>query len=122
MRRDPASLTPVKTFVKDAATLIVFSTPSSSSLPPETTCGKIPARYGRQRVHFLTHPHVRIARVIGIMAIAAGFVLGIEGLNRPNSVWLHAALGLIVIGLCAQGYAFSRSLLDKIRSRHNQNS
>ena len=56
------------------------------------------------------------------MAIATGFVLGIEGLNRPNSVWLHAALGLIVIGLCAQGYAFSRSLLDNIRSRHNQNS
>lgn len=73
-------------------------------------------------MNVLTHPHVWIARVIGIMAIAAGFVLGIEGLNRPNSVWLHAALGLIVIGLCAQGYAFSRSLLDKIRSRHNQNS
>lgn len=73
-------------------------------------------------MNFLTHPHVWIARVIGVMAIATGFVLGIEGLNRPNSTWLHAALGLIVIGLCAQGYAFYRSLLYKIRSRNNQNS
>lgn len=73
-------------------------------------------------MNFLTHPHVWIARVIGTMAIATGFVLGIEGLNRPNPVWLHAALGLIVIGLCAQGYAFYRSLLSKIQSRNNQNS
>lgn len=73
-------------------------------------------------MNFLTHPHVRIARVIGMTTIATGFVLGIEGLNRPNSVWLHAALGLIVIGLCAQGYAFYRSLLYKIQSRNNQDS
>ena len=36
---------------------------------------------------FLTQPNIVIARVIGIIAIAAGFLLGIEGLNQPDSIW-----------------------------------
>ena len=54
-------------------------------------------------MHFLTQPNILIARVIGIIAIAAGFLLGIEGLNQPDSIWLPIALALIVTGLCAPG-------------------
>ena len=46
-----------------------------------------------------------IARVIGIMAIALGFVAGMQGLDEPGSGWLPTAQGLIVTGLLAQGYA-----------------
>ena len=69
---------------------------------------------------FLTQPNIVIARVIGIIAIAAGFLLGIEGLNQPDSIWLPIALTLIVTGLCAQVYAFYRTIMDKMPSRHTQ--
>lgn len=46
-----------------------------------------------------------IARVVGIVAIALGFVAGLQGLDEPGSGWLPTAQGLIVTGLCAQGYA-----------------
>jgi len=46
-----------------------------------------------------------IPRTIGIVCIALGFVLGLQGLDRPESIWLPTALGLIVTGLLAQGYA-----------------
>ena len=62
-----------------------------------------------------TQSDIWIARVIGIFAIASGFVLGIEGLNQPDSLWLPTALGLILIGLCAQGYAFYRTITVKIQ-------
>ena len=69
---------------------------------------------------FLTQPTIVIARVIGISAIAAGFLLGIEGLNRPDSIWLPIALALIVTGLCAQVYAFYRTIMCKMPSRNAQ--
>jgi len=71
-------------------------------------------------VHFLTQPNIVIARVIGIIAIAAGFLLGIEGLNQPDSIWLPVALTLIVMGLLAQVYAFYRTVMSKMPSRHTQ--
>lgn len=46
-----------------------------------------------------------IARVVGVVAIALGFVLGMRGLDQPDSPWLGTAQGLIVTGLLAQGYA-----------------
>ena len=46
-----------------------------------------------------------IARSVGVVAIALGFVAGMQGLDRPESGWLQAAQGLIVTGLLAQGYA-----------------
>lgn len=76
--------------------------------------------YGRPHVSFLTQPNIVIARVIGIIAIAAGFLLGIEGLNQPDSIWLPVALTLIVTGLCAQVYAFYRTIMYKMPSRHSQ--
>lgn len=76
--------------------------------------------YGRPHVSFLTQPNIVIARVIGIIAIAAGFLLGIEGLNQPDSIWLPIALTLIVTGLCAQVYAFYRTIMYKMPSRHSQ--
>jgi hypothetical protein len=46
-----------------------------------------------------------IARVVGVVTIALGFVAGLRGLDEPGSGWLPTAQGLIVTGLCAQGYA-----------------
>ena len=51
-----------------------------------------------------------IARSVGIVSIALGFVAGMHGLEHPDSIWLPTALGLIATGLLAQGYALYRSL------------
>ena len=52
---------------------------------------------------------VVIARVVGILCVAGGFILGIQGLETPNSPWLPTALGLITAGLVAQVFALVRS-------------
>ena len=46
-----------------------------------------------------------IARSVGIVSIALGFVTGMYGLEHPDSIGLNTALGLIATGLLAQGYA-----------------
>lgn len=46
-----------------------------------------------------------IARFVGIIAIALGFVLGIYGLEEAGAQWLQTALGLLATGMLAQGYA-----------------
>ena len=46
-----------------------------------------------------------IARTVGVVSIALGFVVGMYGLDHPESVWLRTALGLIATGMVAQGYA-----------------
>ncbi len=69
-----------------------------------------------------THPDIWIARVIGILAIALGFVSGIEGLDQPESLWLPTALALILTGLCAQGYAFYRTITEKIQPEDKKDS
>ena len=46
-----------------------------------------------------------IARFVGIVAIALGFVLGIYSFEQPTSHWLQTALALLVTGMLAQGYA-----------------
>lgn len=51
-----------------------------------------------------------LARSVGIVSIALGFVAGMHGLEHPDSIWLPTALGLIVTGLLAQGYALYSSL------------
>ena len=53
----------------------------------------------------LRSPRAMVARGVGIVCIALGFVLGIEGLNDPDSFWIRTSLGLIVTGLLAQAYA-----------------
>ncbi len=55
-----------------------------------------------------TQPDIWIARSVGIIAIASGFILGMHGLDEPDSFWLPTALGLILTGLVAQGYALIR--------------
>lgn len=60
-----------------------------------------------------------IARSVGIVAIALGFVSGMHGLDRPDSIWLGTALGLIVTGTVAQGYALYCTLR---RVSENQDS
>ncbi len=69
-----------------------------------------------------TRPGIWMARAFGVLAIAAGFVLGIEGLHRPDSIWLVVALGFIVAGLCAQVYAFCRAAADNVASRNRRAS
>jgi uncharacterized membrane protein len=46
-----------------------------------------------------------IARFVGIVTIALGFVIGIYGLEDPGTRWLQTSLGLLATGLLAQGYA-----------------
>ena len=51
-----------------------------------------------------------IARGTGIVFIAVGFMLGIYGLEYTDTVWLQTALGLLVTGMMAQGYAMYCSI------------
>lgn len=62
------------------------------------------------------HVEAFIARSVGIVSIALGFVLGLYGLEHPDTIWLRTALGLIVTGLLAQGYA----LVCSIRRRRGR--
>ena len=50
-----------------------------------------------------------VARIVGILCVAGGFILGIQGLEQPDSLLLPTALGLIVAGLVAQVFALVRS-------------
>ena len=52
---------------------------------------------------------VMIARIVGILCVAGGFILGIQGLDNPDSLMLPMALGMIVAGLFAQVFALVRS-------------
>ena len=51
-----------------------------------------------------------VARTVGIVCIATGFVLGMYGLDHPASAWLQTALGLLATGMLAQGYALYCSI------------
>ena len=46
-----------------------------------------------------------IARFVGTVAIAVGFVIGIYGLEYTGARWLQTALGLLTTGMLAQGFA-----------------
>ncbi len=62
-----------------------------------------------------------IARSVGVVAIALGFVTGMQGLDQPESGWLQTAQGLIVTGLLAQGYALWCTVRWKReREEHNE--
>jgi len=56
------------------------------------------------------HMNAMIARAVGIVAIALGFVSGMYGLDHPETSWLPTALGLLVTGMLAQGYALYCSI------------
>ena len=60
-----------------------------------------------------------IARGVGVVAIALGFVLGMHGLDEPASHWLHTALGLLTTGMLAQGYALYCSI-KRMRQLNSQ--
>jgi hypothetical protein len=51
-----------------------------------------------------------IARSFGIVAIATGFVVGMDGLDDPTSHWLQTALGLLATGIVAQAYGLYCSI------------
>ncbi len=70
--------------------------------PPST--GQIPGFPPTGKGHA-----VLVARVIGILCVAAGFVLGIHALDYPGSPMLPTALGMIVTGLLAQVFALVKS-------------
>lgn len=57
-----------------------------------------------------SHPDILIARSFGILAVASGFVLGMYGLDHPETIWLKTALAILVTGMLAQGYALYRSV------------
>ena len=52
---------------------------------------------------------VMIARFVGIVCVAGGFMVGIQGLDQPDSRLLPTALGLLVAGVVAQVFALVRS-------------
>ncbi len=60
------------------------------------------------RVNWRTN--AMMARFVGVVAIASGFVMGIYGLDEQGSRWLQTALGLLVTGMLAQGYALYCSI------------
>lgn len=62
-----------------------------------------------------------IARSVGIVCIAGGFVAGMYGLERPASIWLNTARGLIITGLLAQGYVLYCTL-RRAREKHDRES
>jgi hypothetical protein len=64
--------------------------------------------------------HAFIARSVGMTCIALGFVIGMYGLDHPDSVWLRTALGLLATGMAAQGYALYCSI-RRFRE-HNRSS
>jgi Kef-type K+ transport system membrane component KefB len=70
-----------------------LSTPASSEKSPSDS-GSVRKRGA-----------LMVARVVGILCVAAGFMLGIHGLDRPDSPLLPTALGIIVTGLVAQVFA-----------------
>lgn len=51
-----------------------------------------------------------IARSVGIVSIALGFVSGMYGLEHTETMWLRTALGLLVTGMLAQGYGMYCSI------------
>ncbi len=52
---------------------------------------------------------VMIARFVGIVCVAGGFMVGIQGLDQPDSRLLPTALGMLVAGVVAQVFALVRS-------------
>jgi hypothetical protein len=60
-----------------------------------------------------------VARFVGIVAIALGFVLGMYGLDDQGSRWLQTALGLLVTGMLAQAYALYCSV-KRMQQLHDQ--
>ncbi len=52
---------------------------------------------------------VMIARFVGIVCVAGGFMVGIQGLDQPDSHLLPTALGMLVAGVVAQVFALVRS-------------
>ena len=60
-----------------------------------------------------------IARSVGIVAIALGFVIGIYGLDETRAWWLQIALGLLVTGMLAQGCALYCSI-KRMQERHGK--
>jgi len=65
----------------------------------------------------LQRPEIVIARSLGILCIAGGFIMGMHGLDHPDSLWMPTALGLIVTGLMAQIFALVRSLTYASRDK-----
>ncbi len=56
-----------------------------------------------------------IARTVGIICIALGFLLGMEAVQGSGESWMQTSLALIVTGLLAQGYAMYCTIQ---RARH----
>jgi hypothetical protein len=60
-----------------------------------------------------------VARFVGIVAIAVGFILGMYGLDEQGARWLQTALGLLATGMLAQGYALYCSV-KRMQQLHDQ--
>jgi len=81
-------------------------------------------KMGKSTLRNMTdHSDIFIARSVGIVAVASGFILGMHGLDHPDTIWLNTALGLIVTGMLAQAYALVRSITRaKQKNKDKENS
>jgi hypothetical protein len=62
------------------------------------------------------------ARLVGIVAIALGFVIGIYGLEDLEARWLQTTLGLLATGMLAQGYALYCSVKHRQETKDQPKS
>jgi hypothetical protein len=72
-----------------------------------------------QRVPINWRMNAMVARFVGIVAIALGFVLGMYGLDEQGAQWLQTALALLVTGMLAQGYALY-CLVKRMQQLHDR--
>jgi len=65
---------------------------------------------GHERSPINWRTNAMVARFVGVVAIALGFIIGIYSFDQPTTHWLQTALGLLVTGILAQGYALYCSI------------
>jgi len=65
---------------------------------------------GHERSPINWRTNAMVARFVGVVAIALGFIIGIYSFEQPTTHWLQTALGLLVTGILAQGYALYCSI------------
>jgi len=65
---------------------------------------------GHERSPINWRTNAMVARFVGVVAIALGFIIGIYSFDKPTTHWLQTALGLLVTGILAQGYALYCSI------------
>jgi hypothetical protein len=62
----------------------------------------------------------RVARLMGRLFFATGFIVAVGGLTTNDRVWLRAGVALLVTGIAATGYALYRRVRDADAARSSR--